>query len=86
MFIVSLDYATSDPIELHSLVIGQITMELQIYWKVTDYNHRWSSAAIKNGKKTLAESSHGKDNITAPFCHWNLDGIYEHVENICERV
>jgi hypothetical protein len=87
----ALGYATFDidPIELHSLIMRHITVELQIYWKVTDYNHRWSSTAIKNGKKTLAEGSQGKDNIwysTAPFCHWNLDGIYEHVENICERV
>ena len=90
----ALGYVTKDidPTVLHSRILDQLTfapMELQIFWKVVDYNHRWSSSAIKNGKNTLAEDSQGKDNVwyaTAPFCHWNLDGIYEHVTNISKRV
>ena len=81
--------------ELHKQILSQFVsiikapMHKQIYWIVIDYNSRWSSRAIKESRNKLANKSQGKDNVwytTAPFCHWNIDSIYEHATSICKRV
>ena len=80
--------------DLYSRVLDQINalgtpVKHQILWRTPFYNHRWSAEAILNGNNIKAKGYQGKDNIwygTAPFCHWNLDSIYEQASVISKRV
>jgi hypothetical protein len=93
----ALGYVTKDidEMELYKQILPQFVSVIkapihkQIYWIVIDYNYRWSYRAIKESRNKLANKFQGKDNVwytTSPFCHWNIDGIYEHATSICKRV
>lgn len=81
-------------IELKKNIINQtktickIPLEKEIYWDIYDYNYRWTSNCIFNGNNKKAEKLQGKNNIwytTSPFCHWNIDSIYEYVSDIINK-
>lgn len=60
-----------------------------LYWRTEQYNTRFSSDTIKKGLDSKAWDLQGKDGIyyaSAPFCHWNIDSICEHVKRMCTKI
>lgn len=83
-----LDKLKTNIIKQTTTIVGS-PVESVILWKVLQYNTRFSSDAILRGAAQKARDLQGKDNVwygTAPFCHWNLDGIYEHVMSLSRKV
>lgn len=86
--IIDKDRLLSNIIKQTSEILKIPHMET-IYWRTEAYNTRFSSDTIKKGLYSKAWDLQGKDGIfyaSAPFCHWNIDSICDHVKRMCTKI
>lgn len=90
----ALGYMSFDMTEIKEKVLLEIKEKLQLnvidtfYWKIFDYNIRFTVNALKQNKHKDCKHIQGKDNIwhsSGPFLHWDIDSIYEYNQKLIKK-
>lgn len=92
----ALGYATNTITEtdLKEKVITEINNKLELdvidifYWKIHNYNIRFTTKGLQNNKHKGCKQLQGKDNIwyaSGPFNHWDIDSIYEYNQKLIKK-
>ena len=80
--------------ELKEKVLLEIREKLRLevfdifYWKIHNYNIRFTTKALRQNKHKNCRNIQGKDNIwysSGPFNHWDIDSIYEYNQKLINK-